>query len=235
MKIQADKHRQDRSFKVGDWVYLRLQPYRQRTLAYKGKWKLSPRFFGPFQVLLKVGAISYRLDLPPKAKIYLVFHVSCLKLKLGQKVHPIPTLPPMDADGQVRVEPIKVLQTKSRSLRSQFNGLAVRQRIPRGSHYISFKFPSLTLWARCFNRGGNVRHLSYICVIGYKCVCVCVRAHQNRGMHVQMQRGACVNDVVCMCCCRVVCVSVHCIPKCSQLVRGSQLQLVSQLGTCCIR
>ena len=39
--------------------------------------------------------------------------------------------------------------------------------------YISFKFPSLTLWARCFNRGGgNVRHLSCIYVIGYKCVCV---------------------------------------------------------------
>ena len=51
MKIQADKHKQDRSFEVGDWVYLRLQLYRQRTLAYKGKWKLSPRFFGPFQVL----------------------------------------------------------------------------------------------------------------------------------------------------------------------------------------
>ena len=24
MKIQADKHKQDRSFEVGDWVYLRL-------------------------------------------------------------------------------------------------------------------------------------------------------------------------------------------------------------------
>ena len=35
----------DRSFNVGDWVYLRLQPYMQKTLAYKGKWKLSPRFF----------------------------------------------------------------------------------------------------------------------------------------------------------------------------------------------
>ena len=51
MKVQADKHRQDRSFEVVNWVYLRLQPYRQRTLAYKGKWKLSPRYFGPFQVL----------------------------------------------------------------------------------------------------------------------------------------------------------------------------------------
>ena len=51
IKVQADKHRQDRSFEVVNWVYLRLQPYRQRTLAYKGKWKLSPRYFGPFQVL----------------------------------------------------------------------------------------------------------------------------------------------------------------------------------------
>ena len=57
----------------------------------------------------------------------------------------------------------------------------------------------------------TVRHLSRICVIGYKSVCVC----QNRGMHVQMQRGACVDDVVCMCCYRAVCVSVHCIPECS--------------------
>ena len=70
-------------------------------------------------MLLKVGAISYRLDLPPEAKIHPIFHVSCLKLKLGQKVHPIRTLPPMDADGQVCVEPIKVLQTRSRSLRSR--------------------------------------------------------------------------------------------------------------------
>jgi hypothetical protein len=27
-KVQADKHRVDRAFKVGDLVYLRLQPYR---------------------------------------------------------------------------------------------------------------------------------------------------------------------------------------------------------------
>ncbi|KAK9984748.1 hypothetical protein SO802_034273 [Lithocarpus litseifolius] len=96
IKSQAVKHRQDRSFVVGDWVYLRLQSYRQKTLAYKGKWKLSPMYFGPFKVLQKVGSMSYRLDLPPESKIHHVFHVSYLKLKLGQHVTPLPTLPLVD-------------------------------------------------------------------------------------------------------------------------------------------
>ena len=33
MKIQADKHRSDRSFQEGDSVYLKLQPYIQSSLA----------------------------------------------------------------------------------------------------------------------------------------------------------------------------------------------------------
>ena len=80
MKVKADKHKQERSFEVGDWVYLKLQPYRQRTLAYKGKWKLSPRYFGLFQVLQKVGTVSYKLDLPPEAKLHLVF--PCVMLEI---------------------------------------------------------------------------------------------------------------------------------------------------------
>ena len=32
MKQQADQHRSQRSFEVGDWVFLRLQPYKQMSL-----------------------------------------------------------------------------------------------------------------------------------------------------------------------------------------------------------
>ena len=119
MKTQADKHRQERSFAVGDWVFLRLQPYRQQSLAYKGKWKLSPRYFGPFKVLKRIGPVSYKLELTLKSKLHPVFHVLCLKLKLGQHVTPLPTLPPVDDLRQVYTELVAILQIRSKSLRSR--------------------------------------------------------------------------------------------------------------------
>ena len=52
MKQQVDQHHSERSFDVGDWVFLRLQPYKQMSLkqAKKGN-KLSPKYHGPYKVL----------------------------------------------------------------------------------------------------------------------------------------------------------------------------------------
>jgi hypothetical protein len=104
MKLQADKRRSERQFEVGNWVYLRLQPYCQKSLALRHNLKLSPRFFGPFQILIRVGLMAYKLALPPEARLHLVFHVSCLKKKLGQSISPLSSLPPVDAHGEIRPE-----------------------------------------------------------------------------------------------------------------------------------
>ena len=48
MKAYADQRRSKKTFEVGDMVFLRLQPYKQTTVAFKGNRKLSPQFFGPY-------------------------------------------------------------------------------------------------------------------------------------------------------------------------------------------
>ena len=50
MKKQENKHCSERSFEVGDWVFLRLQPYKQMSLKQAKKdRKLSPKYYGPYK------------------------------------------------------------------------------------------------------------------------------------------------------------------------------------------
>ena len=86
MKKVYDKHHTERSFKEGDWVYLRLQPYQQMSLSVQRNLKLSPRYYGPYKVLQKVRPVAYKLELPQESLIHPTFHVSFLKKKLGKGV-----------------------------------------------------------------------------------------------------------------------------------------------------
>lgn len=52
MKISKDRHRCELEFEPGDFVYLKLQPFRQLTIrtkgSTKGNMKPSSRFYRPY-------------------------------------------------------------------------------------------------------------------------------------------------------------------------------------------
>ena len=84
MKQQVDQHRTEREFELADWVFVRLQPYKQLSLKQQGKNKLAPKFYGPYQTIRKISRVAYELKLSETSRIHNVFHVSNIKKLLGQ-------------------------------------------------------------------------------------------------------------------------------------------------------
>ena len=54
MKQQADQHHSERNFEVGHYFFLRLQPCKKISMKQQKKNnKLSPRYYGPYQIMQK--------------------------------------------------------------------------------------------------------------------------------------------------------------------------------------
>ena len=69
MKQQAYQHCCERIFEEGDWVFLRMQPYKQMSLKQLNKDnKLEPKYYGPYNVLEKIGSVDYKLELPSSSR-----------------------------------------------------------------------------------------------------------------------------------------------------------------------
>ena len=65
----ANRRCRDVSFRLGEWVNLKLKPYAQQTIAWRLNAKLAARFYGPYMIISKVGAIDYKLLLLETSRI----------------------------------------------------------------------------------------------------------------------------------------------------------------------
>ncbi|GKC35146.1 putative reverse transcriptase domain-containing protein [Tanacetum coccineum] len=110
-KSYADKRRKPLEFSVGDYVLLKVSPWKG-VVRFGKKGKLAPRFVGPFEIIKKVGPVAYQLDLPEELNgVHDTFHVSNLKKYLAD-----PTLQ-VDAKLNFVEEPVEILEREFKKLK----------------------------------------------------------------------------------------------------------------------
>ncbi|GKB95170.1 hypothetical protein Tco_0981307, partial [Tanacetum coccineum] len=112
----ADKRMKPLDFSVGDYVLLKVSPWKG-VLRFGKKEKLAPRFFGPFEITEKVCPIAYRLDLPEELNgVHDTFHVSNLKKCLADPTLQVP-LDEIQVDAKLNFveEPVEMLKSELRS------------------------------------------------------------------------------------------------------------------------
>ncbi|WMV13525.1 hypothetical protein MTR67_006910 [Solanum verrucosum] len=91
------------------------------VMRFGKKGKLSPRYIGPYKIILRVGQVAYELELPQElSSVHPVFHVSMLRKCIGDPSHITPT-EDVQVTGDLTYEevPIAILDRQVRKLRNK--------------------------------------------------------------------------------------------------------------------
>ena len=111
-KSYADQNRLLKELQVGEHVYLHTKQ-KKSSLQIGSCAKLAPRFYGPFNIVERIGLVAYQLALPPTVKVHDVFHISLLNKYVKDVDHVIDWyVLQVEPDGEFQPEPQCILQKK---------------------------------------------------------------------------------------------------------------------------
>ncbi|GKB62866.1 putative reverse transcriptase domain-containing protein [Tanacetum coccineum] len=136
-KSYADKRRKPLEFSVGDYVLLKVSPWKG-VVRFGKKGKLAPRFVRPFEIIKKVGLVAYRLRLPEELNgVHDTFHASNLKKCLADPTLQVPLYKiHVDAKLNFVEDPVEILEREFKKLkRSRIAIVMVRWNLKRGPKF----------------------------------------------------------------------------------------------------
>ena len=103
---------------MGDHVFLKVMS-KKGVVRFGKREKLASRYIGPFEILERVGVVTYRLTLPPSLSgVYEVFHVSMLRKYTPNLAHVVDWGEiTIDTNGTFEEGPISILDSWDQVLR----------------------------------------------------------------------------------------------------------------------
>ena len=90
-------------------------------MRFGRKGKLSPRYIGPYEIVRRIGAVAYELDLPSDLEsVHPVFHVSMLRKCIGDpsRIFPVDDLQ-VTEQLSYNEQPVSILDRQVRRLRTK--------------------------------------------------------------------------------------------------------------------
>ncbi|GKD79817.1 putative reverse transcriptase domain-containing protein [Tanacetum coccineum] len=133
----TDLKRKPMEFQVEDKVMLKVSPWKG-VIRFGKRGKLNPRYVGPFEVLEKVGEVSYKLELPEKlSRVHNTFHMSNLKKCYADEPLAVP-LDGLHFDDKLQFveEPVEIIDCEVKRLkRSRIPLIKVRWNSKRGLEF----------------------------------------------------------------------------------------------------
>ncbi|GKE51656.1 hypothetical protein Tco_1486812, partial [Tanacetum coccineum] len=117
-KSYADRMRKPLEFEVGDKVMLKVSPWKG-VIRFGKRGKLNPRYIEPFKIIVRVGTLACRLELPDQlSRVHNTFHVSNLKKCFVDEPLAIP-LDEIQIDDKLHFieEPVEIMDREVKQLK----------------------------------------------------------------------------------------------------------------------
>ncbi|KZV54417.1 hypothetical protein F511_09732 [Dorcoceras hygrometricum] len=145
-------------------VFLKLRPHRQHSVCPRIYQKLAPRFYGPFPVVERIGAVAYKLQLPQGTRIHPVFHASQLKRAQGAVAQTVGLPKELEQDLTTTYEPVGVLAHRQKKKAGssipqvlvQWKNKPLEEATWEDAEDFYCQFPSTSLEDKADLEGGNI-------------------------------------------------------------------------------
>ncbi|RDX87043.1 hypothetical protein CR513_31539, partial [Mucuna pruriens] len=156
MRSYANKHRRQVDYQTREWVLLKLQLNCMKYLDRKSNEKLCPRFYGPYQIIEKVGLVAYKLRLPEQWN----------SPTLHPNLQPEPLPPTLSTEQELLLQPEKIMDSRfnasgDRAVFVKWADLLEWESTLEQAACIDGAFPHFHLEDKVFSRVGDLVGIKY--------------------------------------------------------------------------